>query len=196
MSSAVQDLRNAILGGRQPLSQLLRQAKVIAAALNLEDFEQWVDLELNGYPHDTRPPTYREYFTASLSIRNPYRGWQFAGDLRIGRTAYEAITEIQTFSELAHPSIPVSAPFPIQSDYEGVLDWPQRLLVETSEFKRILEAVTNRLLQWTLELETRGIKGEDMNFNEEEKQAAGAMTINIGTDILALNVSPKTLQIA
>ena len=35
-----------------------------------------------------------------------------------------------------------------------------------------------------------------MNFNEEEKQAAGAMTINIGTDILALNVSPKTLQIA
>jgi hypothetical protein len=32
--------------------------------------------------------------------------------------------------------------------------------------------VKNELLQWTVELEKRGINGEDMNFDEKEKQLA------------------------
>ena len=50
--------------------------------------------------------------------------------------------------------------------------WPQRVTLDASQFKHILEAVRNELLQWTIELEKRGIKGEDMNFDEKEKQLA------------------------
>jgi AbiTii len=48
MSSAVHDLQMAIAEGKQPLTKLLRQTKLIAAKLNLEDVEAWVDLELGG----------------------------------------------------------------------------------------------------------------------------------------------------
>jgi hypothetical protein len=42
MSSAVHDLQKAISDGNQPLVQLLRQTKLIAAKLNLQDVETWV----------------------------------------------------------------------------------------------------------------------------------------------------------
>jgi hypothetical protein len=44
--------------GQQSLTQLLRQAKLIAVKLNLEDVEKWVDLGLKGYPPDAELPKY------------------------------------------------------------------------------------------------------------------------------------------
>jgi len=70
MSSAVNDLQRAILGGQQSLTQLLRQTKVIAANLNLNDVECWVDLELGGYPKDADPPKYRTYMAQTLEYRH------------------------------------------------------------------------------------------------------------------------------
>jgi AbiTii len=60
MSSAVHNLQKTIVGGKEPLTQLLRQTKLIAAKLNLEDVQKWVDFELNGYPKGTEPPEYRK----------------------------------------------------------------------------------------------------------------------------------------
>ena len=48
MSSAVHKLQKAIVDGNLAVTQLLRQTKLIAAKLNLEDVEKRVDLELNG----------------------------------------------------------------------------------------------------------------------------------------------------
>ena len=56
MSPSVHNLQKAIVSDQQSLTQLLRQTKLIAAKLNVEDVEQWVDLELNGYPKDADPP--------------------------------------------------------------------------------------------------------------------------------------------
>lgn len=43
----------------------------------------------------------------------------------------------------------------------------------------MVDAVTNELLQWTIELQKRGIKGEDMDFNDKEKHAATHQIFNI-----------------
>ncbi|HSY16677.1 MAG TPA: hypothetical protein VK815_00010 [Candidatus Acidoferrales bacterium] len=48
MSSAIHNLQMAIVDGKQSITQLLRQTKLIAAKLSLPDVEEWVDLELNG----------------------------------------------------------------------------------------------------------------------------------------------------
>jgi hypothetical protein len=70
--------------GQQSLTQLLRQAKLIAVKLNLEDVEKWVDLGLKGYPPDAELPKYREFVTDSLEIHNPYQGgWRFAGHMNV-----------------------------------------------------------------------------------------------------------------
>jgi hypothetical protein len=52
MSSTVHDLQKAILDGQQSLTQLLRQTKLIAAKLNLEQVERWEALELTGFAED------------------------------------------------------------------------------------------------------------------------------------------------
>ena len=68
MSSAIHNLQVAIVEGKQSLTQLLRHTKLIAAKLNLRDVEEWVDLELNGYPSDKEHPAYREVTTDGLLI--------------------------------------------------------------------------------------------------------------------------------
>jgi hypothetical protein len=99
MSSAVHNLQKAIIEGK-PITQVLRQAKVIAANLNLADMEAKVDLELNGYPKGTEPPEYRHYVTHSLEIHNPYQGgWRFAGNVNMRLKAREPISQIEKHAE-------------------------------------------------------------------------------------------------
>jgi hypothetical protein len=43
-----------------PVTTLLRRAKIAAAKLRLERLEQWMELELQGYPDET--PEYRTTF--------------------------------------------------------------------------------------------------------------------------------------
>ena len=57
---------------------------------------------------------------------------------------------------------------------------PQRFTVSSEQFKAIIDGITNELLQWTTELEKRGIKGDNMDFNEKEKQSAANQVFNIG----------------
>ena len=184
MSSAVHNLQKAIVAGNQSLTQLLRQTKLIAAKLGVEDVERWVDSELQGYSKDTDPPEYRKVFTAGLEIHNAYRGgWQFAGNLNIAVKVRSPISEIEGFSGGDRVRFAVQKNFPIESDDGSsfAADWPQRFYVAGSQYKRVIDAVMNELLRWTTELDKRGIKGEDMDFDEKEKKTAGKMVFNIGT---------------
>src|SRR5579883_247515 len=95
MSSAVHNLQKAIVSGQKSLAQLLRETKLIAAKLGLEDVEKWVDLELTGYPDEVDPPTYRSFTTNHLEVRNPYHGWQHAGNMRFAIKARQPLPEIE-----------------------------------------------------------------------------------------------------
>jgi hypothetical protein len=179
MSSAVINLQKAIVGGQQSLTQLLRQTKLIASKLNLEDIEKWVDLELKGYPDDVEPPDYRTFAGGDVQIHNPMRGWLFAGQLNQQGKAHEPISQIEDFSKEETILISLNKNLPVQSRLPMAADWPQRITIAGTEFKRIVEGVKDELLRWTTELEKRGIKGEGMDFNEQEKQSATHNTFNI-----------------
>ncbi len=181
MSSAVHNLQQAICGEQQSLTQLLRQTKVIAVKLNLEDVEKWVDYELKGYPESVEPPRYREFSTAHLEVRNPVRGWDFAGNFELHLRAYQPIAEIENLSKGETLTMTLRKQVPVRDSLGGGMgsNWPQRVLIAGSEFKNILEAVKNELLQWTTELEKRGIKGEAMDFSDKEKQSASNQVFNI-----------------
>src|SRR5260221_14153112 len=112
--SAVANLQKSILENRQSLTQMLRETKVIAAKLNLEDVEHWVDYELNGYPSEVEPPSYREYSTKHLEIRNPVRGWEFAGHLHGTLRAREPIAQIEDHSKGAELTTSVRENFPVR----------------------------------------------------------------------------------
>lgn len=184
MSSAVHKLQMDIVEGKKSMTQLLRQTKLIAAKLDLKDVENWVDNELNGYSKLKDCPAYREVLTEGLVIHNPYRrGWQFVGDLKQRLKILQPIADIEVLAESDNPVMRPPTNFPI-TDSEGSdsgSEWPQRITFNKGEFKGILEAVRNELLKWAIELERRGIKGEDMNFDEKEKQTAANQVFNIGT---------------
>jgi len=112
MSSAVHNLQKAILDPNQSLTQLLRQAKLVASKLNLDDVERWVDSELRGYPEDIHPPPYRTVTTMHLETHNPVRGWQFSGNVGIPIPMAKPISEIETLSkgELAITTLPEQIP--------------------------------------------------------------------------------------
>lgn len=177
MSSAVQSLQKSILNGQKSITQLLRETKLIAAQLRLEDVEKWVDFELNGYPHNVEPPEYRHYNISSLQVHHPQYGWQFAGNLDLRSKAGKPIAEIEHLSHGENLATTLARQLPMSESIAS--DWPQRGIVAASEFKHILEAVKNRLLDWTIELDKRGIKGEDMNFDDKEKQAALGQVFHI-----------------
>lgn len=185
MGSAVHSLQRAISDGSQSLIQLLRQTKLIAAKLSLDDIEAWVDDELKGYSpkKKERRPAYREITTTGLEVFHPHYGWKFAGNVSIKVPVWQPIAEIENLSRGEFAVLSVPKNFPVDDGIGGGLarNWPQRLTVGSSEYKRIMEATTDALLQWTIELEKRGIKGEDMNFDEKEKQSAGNMVFNIGS---------------
>jgi hypothetical protein len=159
----------------------LRQTKLIAAKLDLADVEAWVDLELNGYGNKTEPPPYREFVTQAIQIRNPIKGWEFAGHFHRKMKARQPIANIEDLSRAESACVSITHNLPVDDGIGGSFgsDWPQRAVISGASFKHIVEAVTNELLQWTIELERRGIKGEDMDFDEKEKQSATHQTFNI-----------------
>jgi hypothetical protein len=182
MSSAVHSLQKGIATSQKSLTQLFREAKLIAGKLGLNDIETWVDREMKGYPPNLQPPEYRAYTSYSIEVRNPMRGWGFAGHFAEKFYSHEPISAVEDLSKSGEMlTMTLARQFAVRDSIGGSMgaNWPQRVTIPASEYKNIVEAVKNELLQWSLELEKRGIKGDDMNFDEKEKQAAVHQTFNI-----------------
>ena len=157
MGSALLNLQRAILAGQPSLTQLLRQTKLIAARLTLDDVEHWLDQELAGYVRTSEPPDYRRVFTQSLEVYNAHRGtWQFAGKLNFAFKAHQPIAQIESFSREERVALPVSKNFLIKNDLGDSFgsNWPQQFVVPGSQYKRVITAVVER---WAGELGKRGI---------------------------------------
>jgi hypothetical protein len=180
MSSAVQNLQKAICKGEKSVTQMLMEAKLLASKLNLPELEQWVDYELKGYPENFTPPSFRKIKTSHLEILHPIQGWGFAAPLSVELAVARPLTEIENLSKTEKPLLLLEKKYPIK-DCDGELcDWPQAVILPAQEFQKILESVKHELLQCAINLEKRGITGEDVNFDDNEKQAASTMVFNIG----------------
>src|SRR5262245_19341091 len=137
MSSAVGHFQQAIVAGKPSLSNLLCHTKVIAAKLNLERVEQWVNLELSGFTDEAELPTYRNVLSNRLEIYNSHRDvWVFAGHLHYSLKARQPIAEIEDFSRREFVDFPVARNFSIKNDLGDSFgsDWPQRFVVLGSEY--------------------------------------------------------------
>lgn len=73
MSSVVLDLQNEVTKSKCDIVSVLRRAHLIATKLSLDEFNQWVVNELNGYKSQTEAPEYRSII-GQLKAFNPYQG--------------------------------------------------------------------------------------------------------------------------
>lgn len=74
MTSVVVDLQTEAMSRSVPISDLLRKALVVARKLRVDDFREWIELELSGYGTSGDIPDYRET-TGQVKAWNPYNGW-------------------------------------------------------------------------------------------------------------------------
>ncbi len=174
-------LQRLVADDNQPLTRVLREAKLISAKLRLEDVEHWVSYELSGYPAESDPPAYRAFSPSCVEIRNPVSGWSFAGHFSQRIKAHEPIAEIERLSKGGQLTMSLHQNFKVSDGLGGALgsNWPQRLVIDAGQYVNIVDAVRNELLQWTVELEKRGIVGENMSFDEKEKSSAIHQFFNI-----------------
>ena len=161
--------------------------------LGINEIEEWINRELAGYPDDeSEIPLYRE-ITGRVMAYNPYHGWQplhfenhKLGDKLSKQKISQAVGQIDAIAN-NDKSGELHVPFSnyIKNRLMNSMNIPLEvtLLVGDSELHKILEGVRNEILNWTLDLETRGIVGDGMRFSREEKQAASQINYQIVNNI-------------
>ena len=178
MGGIVIDLEKEALDEKVSVESLLRKAYLVARKLKLEDFEEWINNEQNGYKREV--PEYR-MISGNYKAWNPYRGWMpVILTPEMGKVmstiplhqSVSALTETYTSHE-------GGVQFTLNAEINDLLNkttdgFDTQFAFDTSrsEIYRILSTVRNKILEWALLLEEHGIVGEGMTFTDEEKQKA------------------------
>ncbi len=183
MSSLVLDLQQEVLKPDCDVLNALRKAHLIAAKLNLKEFDLWIMSELNGYDgNQLSLPKYRA-IKGALKARNPYNGWipvqcpdNRTEEILCSRKLPMPISEIIELSNRSSGAfqlqLPAEATNWIMESSDMPISMQIVLSVSTHYLKSIIEQVKNCLLEWTIKLETAGILGEGMQFSQEEQNMA------------------------
>ncbi|MBW4558209.1 MAG: hypothetical protein KME59_20210 [Trichormus sp. ATA11-4-KO1] len=192
MTSLVLELQRDALESSVSVLNLLRKALVVAKKLGIEEFKQWVELELDGYSEEVNIPDYR-LLVGELKARNPYHGWipVILGNApEIAETISkiyikQPISEIEELVKSESDVKIMHLPKKIELLLIQMLDLPLQPVLHFSKINLsgILEATRNIVLKWSLKLEDDGIIGEGLTFSAKEKQIAQAAHYTIGTYI-------------
>src|SRR5262245_16715118 len=71
----VEEIQKAAVDPDVAVSTLLRRVKLAAVKLKLDMVQDWVELELNGYPNKASLPEYRKVAGTAVA-REAFTGWQ------------------------------------------------------------------------------------------------------------------------
>lgn len=176
MKSIVIELQEMSSDENVPITGLIRKALIVASKLNLSDFEEWIEKEINGYEEISEIPEYRNV-TGEVKAINPYTRiwipllWPNAPEGVYNRKIKQKISEIEYNYKSADGIIVV----PFTQEQQQLLikkfdaPSPPYLIINKAALAGILESVKDIILKWTLKLEKEGIFGKDMIFSEDEK---------------------------
>jgi hypothetical protein len=218
MAMGLLDTLQADILGPKPLSDVLRQAKVLAYRLQNQEFKVWVDRELDGYRGMDSVPEYRIIAVPSfgnfsngawLHKHSPMPMEVFPQDMQdmLNRTTLrqcirelESMLESMARSEAGYlrTTWPSAARNYVSSQLEGdyhCIDAWQTITPEP--IVGILDTVKNRLLTLTLELADRYPEAAQLDFttaasNPSSKQVAQVVQYTIYGDHAILNPGNST----
>ncbi|HEY4522206.1 MAG TPA: hypothetical protein VJH91_01040 [Candidatus Paceibacterota bacterium] len=174
-----------------PVTSLLRQAKVLATKLAQTDQLLWIGKELGGYREDEQLPEYR-IAQGILRGWNPFRGWiplmfknHKVEKTLSSRGTKQSIPEIEDLLE--SKSDEFEMPYPMSAANKILADNETKtkvsLFIPRSSLIGLTNYVRNALLEWAVNLDQKGVKGEELNFTENEIERASQVpsTISIGS---------------
>jgi len=194
MESPVLQLQSLASEGTANVQDVILKAKMIAVKLGLTDITGWLENEINGYDEWNSVPDYRVITSAPIKAFNPYHGWihfdiSNIEDMEIYHTLttahiMEGVAGLREYSQSKGP-LYMTLPQPIASflnkvsNVEGLqLAW----LVNPTVMTRITSTVKSKILDWSLDLEAKGIMGEGLRFTQKEKENAHMTVTNNNTN--------------
>ncbi|WP_157372638.1 hypothetical protein [Photobacterium marinum] len=185
--SVILDIQEEAMNESLTLSSLLLKAYTVATKLELRDFADWAKSEMNGYNcFGKELPDYRSPKGRLRAFNG--QGWtpvqiSDRNFEKLLSTAYcfESMAEIEDIlckmkEEVYYPlngkqSHMVGELVNFRTEYA--------VFVSRSALKRISTKVRTSILDWALELEKNGVKGEGVSFTRHEKEIARVTTNNI-----------------
>lgn len=194
MAGLIEEIQRNALDSSVPVDALLRRVKLAAAKLGLPPLASWVDQELNGYSCSAAElPEYRKLH-GQPAAWNPYNGWipvhcddrQLADMISMAPVSQScaSLQDLMNHHEggLLHFPIPAG----LVGELNKIMNFQTaRMIIQINRghLVGILDTVRNTVLDWAIEMEGKGVIGEGLSFNAEEKaQAKEAMTtIHIGS---------------
>ncbi len=197
MPALVPELVNMASDPAVPTDDLMRRALVVAKRLNVGELVEWIDAELNGYKVDQEIPEYRTV-RGLLRATDLFSGRSIPLEVNSAKLARTLSTMPlrQSVTELEHLA---ASPSGVKINYGH--EWHQALTehvgndlspyvsVSSAQLRAVISSTRNRILDWALDLEGRGIIGEGMSFTPQEKQAVQEQHYHFG------NVSGSQIQI-
>ncbi|MUL00885.1 hypothetical protein GNP89_01485 [Aliivibrio fischeri] len=193
MSGLVLELQRDALNNSVDTSSLLRKALVVSKKLGIKNVENWLNQELNGYTDsEDSLPIYRELH-GTLKVHNPMRGL-IPFNIANPSLTYElshrriphSIAELESIIKSNDSGkLMMNYPPDIRNRLMEVMKLPMEPFLEvgTSQIVAVIGSLRNEVLNWALELEQKGVKGEGMTFSNNEKQAAENVTYKITNNI-------------
>src|SRR5574337_809128 len=207
MTSLVLELQMAAMSPREKVADIVRKAFVVATKLQLSAFKEWCESELRSY--DDKPvPAYRR-IRVELKAWNPNRrGWipvmipeaEIMEKLTT-REVRQSIGELEHLYDTRSEDSFLEIPLPhwvIQTLFRGAAELGiiPTSLVGHGQLYGVIEAVRNCVLEWSLDLEAKGVLGEGLTFTSEEVEKASHTIYNIGSFRGVLgNVSASQIQV-
>ena len=174
----VLQLQAEALDEKTDIETLLRKAYLVARKLKLKDFEEWVSHEQDGYEGNL--PDYR-MIGGEIKAWNPYHGWIpviMQGKMADLLNRMPMPHPIATISD-AYNNSDGSITFTVPGELTELLNnnansFQTKFSFHSSktELKKIISAVRNKILDWSLLLEENGIIGDGLCFTDAEVKAA------------------------
>ena len=216
--SLLDEIRSDLLNESASLSNTLRKAKILASALRLPEFREWIDFELGGYPDRDRVPGYRRFRPTNLGT--------FAGPFQSGvknmvLPTYNLPDSVKEFAENLFFFDGVGA-LEAQASDSHQWKWPQEMVmlarnsiqlsggmvlvdahqpIPAHAISGVLDQVKNSLLDFVLGLQESNVTSEELdNRTVKPEVARNLFHINIYGDhnIVAsgeqVNQRVKTVQ--
>lgn len=204
MGKIVLDLQLEALSKDSDVLNLLRKAYVVARKLKLDEFEEWVNSELNGYKDGNKIPEYRKV-KGEVKGWNPYHGWipMIIKDTEIENKISEhlvsdSIPNLKNVYDSANGS---NATLQFNAGINNLLsklsdfNTKYALMISANQIYNIMERVRNIVLDWSITLEENDILGEGLQFTKREKDiAVSSSTINNYTNNFYGDVRETQIQ--
>lgn len=178
MAKAVIDLQEDIINNKSDIVSVLRKAHVIASKLDLSDFDNWIQNELNGYTDSKSIPPYREV-VGEIKAHNPYRGLipvlmpsniaKILNNMKLNNPISQ-IYELSKKGNGGTIELPTETAQILCEEIGTV--FPCYFIFSNHYLVGIIDSVKNTVLEWCIRLEKDGIVGDDLQFNSDEKKKA------------------------